>query len=93
MLQKIIVWFIQFSPSTKKWFWKKWYTLFAAQSQNPDFKFMNYGFDEEGFIPDLNPEDEAERTPAHLYHHVASQIDLTGKSVLEIGSGRWGGSE
>ncbi|MBL7012802.1 MAG: class I SAM-dependent methyltransferase [Candidatus Marinimicrobia bacterium] len=92
MLQKIIVWFIQFSPSTKRWFWKKWYTVFANRAQNPDFKFMNYGFSEDGFFPELHTEDELERYPIHLYHHVVSQINVTGKTILEIGSGRGGGA-
>ena len=92
MLQKIIVWFIQFSPSTKRWFWKKWYNIFANKAKNSDFKFMNYGFDENGFFPELHTKDEHERYPIHLYHHVASQIELSGKTILEVGSGRGGGA-
>jgi len=92
MLQKILVWFIGFSPSTKRWFWKKWYNVFADRAKNSDFKFMNYGFDENGFFPDLKTEDKQERYPIQLYHHVASQTDLSGKVVLEVGSGRGGGA-
>jgi len=92
MLQKILVWFIGFSPFTKRWFWKKWYNVFADRAKNSDFKFMNYGFDENGFFPDLKTEDKQERYPIQLYHHVASQTDLSGKVVLEVGSGRGGGA-
>ncbi len=40
----------------------------------------------------LAPEDEAERICAQLYHHVAATVDLSGLDVLEVGSGRGGGS-
>jgi ubiquinone/menaquinone biosynthesis C-methylase UbiE len=53
---------------------------------------MNYGYYEEGFHPQLNSTDEKERYPIQLYHHVASQINLEGKMVLEVGSGRGGGA-
>ena len=58
-----------------------------------DWRFMNYGFafnDDER--PDLDREDEPERYCAQLYHVVASQIDLAGKQVLDVGSGRGGGT-
>ncbi|MBT4370683.1 MAG: class I SAM-dependent methyltransferase [Candidatus Marinimicrobia bacterium] len=53
---------------------------------------MNYGYHADGFNPPLEESDENERYPIHLYHHVAAQIDLTGKTVLEVGSGRGGGA-
>lgn len=53
---------------------------------------MNYGYYEDGFHPQINSSDEKERYPIQLYHHVASQINLAGKSVLEVGSGRGGGA-
>jgi ubiquinone/menaquinone biosynthesis C-methylase UbiE len=40
----------------------------------------------------LLPEDENERLPLQLYHRVASALDLRGKDVLEISSGRGGGA-
>ncbi len=92
MIQRLLVWFIHSSPKIKRWFWKKWYTIFASKAPNPDFRFMNYGYYEEGFHPQLNSTDEKERYPIQLYHHVASQINLEGKMVLEVGSGRGGGA-
>ena len=53
---------------------------------------MNYGYDEDGFYPELNSEDESERYPIHLYHHVVTQVDISGKRILEVGSGRGGGA-
>jgi len=92
MLQKLIAFFIHINPKTKRQFWKWWYNTFAKRTQSSDFKFMNYGYHAEGFNPPLEESDEKERYPIHLYHHVAAQIDLTGKSVLEVGSGRGGGA-
>lgn len=59
-----------------------------------DWRFMNYGyaFDDPSMRPNLNSDDELERYCAQLYHVVAGQIDLTGKRVLDVGSGRGGGA-
>lgn len=59
-----------------------------------DLRFMNYGFafDRKEDAPQLRAEDETERYCAQLYHAVAGQTDLTGKRVLDIGSGRGGGA-
>ena len=53
---------------------------------------MNFGFFSENLHLDLETQDEVDRYPIHLYHHVASQVDLDGKKVLEVGSGRGGGA-
>lgn len=64
---------------------------FRNESQ---WRFMNYGyaFDRECDAPELSETDEAERYCAQLYHAVASQVDLQGKRLLDIGSGRGGGT-
>ena len=92
MIQNLLVWFIQYSPSTKKWFWKKWYSLFPRIAPDPKFRCMNFGFYSEKLHLDLETEDEFERYPIQLYHHVATQVDIAGKTMLEIGSGRGGGA-
>ena len=58
------------------------------------WKFMNYGFayHDPNDQPILYPADEADRFSIHLYHIVASQLDLTGKCVIDVGSGRGGGA-
>ena len=55
--------------------------------------FMNYGYDADPGAEAiaLHPEDEPQRYCAQLYHAVASQTDLRGKTVLDVGSGRGGG--
>jgi SAM-dependent methyltransferase len=40
----------------------------------------------------LDRRDEAERTCIQLYDHVIGDVDLTGKDVLEVSSGRGGGA-
>ena len=92
MLQTLVVWFIKLTPQTKRWFWKGWYTVFAKRYNNPDLQCMNYGYFDENFSPQLKPEDEKERYPLQLYHHVASQTEIADKIVLEVGSGRGGGA-
>lgn len=92
MIHRFLYFLIKFSPKLKRWFWKKWYTLFASKAPNPEFRFMNYGYYKEGFHLELDSSDEIERFPIQLYHHVATQVDLKGKSILEVGSGRGGGA-
>ena len=53
---------------------------------------MNYGYHAPDLNPPLDKSDENERYPIHLYHHVATQIDIADKVVLEVGSGRGGGA-
>ena len=55
---------------------------------------MNYGYayDDPDDAPRLYSSDEPERYNAQLYHVVASQIDLAGLEVVDIGSGRGGGA-
>mgnify|MGYP003690319385 CR=1 FL=1 len=92
MFQKTLTWFIQLTPGIKRGFWKWWYNAFAKRAPDETFKFMNYGYHEPDFNPPLQELDENERYPIHLYHHVATQINIADKTVLEVGSGRGGGA-
>ena len=92
MLYKIVYFIFQLFPSLKKWFWKRWYTVLANKADDPDLRFMNYGYFSKQLVLTLSEEDEKDRYSIQLYHHVASQIDLKGLKVLEVGSGRGGGS-
>ena len=91
MLYKIVYYIFKLFPSTKQFFWKRWYTIFTNKVPNYDLKFMNYGYSSLDLDLMLTSEDEKDRYPIQLYHHVASQIDLKGLKVLEVGSGRGGG--
>lgn len=92
MIKKIIVLILKLSPSSKRWFWKKWYNLFAKRARNPELKLMNYGYDSPNMELRLDKEDEVERFSIQLYHYVASHTVIKNKNVLEIGSGRGGGA-
>lgn len=83
------------SPSLKKWIWKKVYQFLAKKYQTKDWTFMNYGFQDFDTSKDpvLKPEDQHDKYFIQLYHQVVSSVDLKGLKVLEIGSGRGGGSD
>ncbi|MEX0852820.1 MAG: class I SAM-dependent methyltransferase [Bauldia sp.] len=55
--------------------------------------FLNYAYEEDPpmGLP-LAPADEPNRWCIQLYHHVASQVDLRGRQVLEISCGHGGGA-
>ena len=53
---------------------------------------MNYGYYEKNFYRDISKHNEEERYPLQLYHHTATQIDISGSMLLEVGSGRGGGA-
>lgn len=72
-----------------------WYRYVSRMIQNEALVFMNYGyavlpFEDETL--DLAEKDEPNRYTAQLYHHLASAINMENLHVLEIGSGRGGGS-
>ncbi len=58
-----------------------------------DVLFLNYGYEEDPpmSLP-LAVSDEADRFPIQLYHRTATQVDLTGKNVLEVSCGHGGGA-
>jgi SAM-dependent methyltransferase len=93
MLSRIFI-FLCRSPALKRKLWKGWYNFLAARYRRPDWTFMNYGFVPPPELPTLtlDAEDEANRYCIQLYHRVASETDFQGKAVLEVGSGRGGGT-
>jgi SAM-dependent methyltransferase len=77
----------------RKAVWKIWYPLITRRLQGERVVFLNYGYEEEPPIGiALSPEDEANRSCIQLYHHVAIQVELRGKSVLEVSCGHGGGA-
>ena len=92
MIKRIIVQILKLSPSSKRWFWKKWYNIFARNARNPELKLMNYGYDAPNMELKLRHEDKLERFSIQLYHYVSSHSDIKNKKVLEVGSGRGGGA-
>ncbi len=56
---------------------------------------MNYGYspnpDEKPLDLTLDP--KVQRYPLQMYHYLATKVDIAGKQVLEVGSGRGGGAK
>jgi SAM-dependent methyltransferase len=79
-------------PRVRKWGWKRLYNGLGRFWTDADWRFMNYGHmapDDAPFV--LRAEDESERAFIGLYHQAVAGLDVAGKRVLEIGSGRGGG--
>ena len=80
----------------KRFLWRNWYEFLARWHRDRHWTFMNYGYrPPQGTAPlalALAPEDEPDRSCIQLYHLVASAVDLSGREVLEVGSGRGGGA-
>jgi len=80
-------------PRLKVFLWQKAYDLLSKACADRDWTFMNYGYAAEAGLPALLPSDEPNRFCVQLYGHLAGKVDLAGKKVLEIGSGRGGGAD
>ncbi|HUS86220.1 MAG TPA: class I SAM-dependent methyltransferase [Bacteroidales bacterium] len=82
-------------PGFRKLSRKFMYSLFAYLVRATHWKFMNYGYDEPAgtwMHPSLNEDDEDNRYSIQLYHHLAVNVSLDKKKVLEVGCGRGGGA-
>lgn len=69
------------------------YPRLAKKLENSDVVFLNYGYEEDPPMGiELSEFDEPNRYSIQLYHRTATQADLAGKDVLEIGCGHGGGA-
>ncbi len=83
------------SPKFRRLMMKSWYETLVVLDRERDITFMNYGYSGLDSSPgeiSLNDGEQANRYCIQLYHHVAGAIDLSGKDVVEVGSGRGGGA-
>lgn len=77
----------------RKTLWRMWYPFLTKRLRGEEVLFLNYAFESEppmGIA--LEPQDEPHRTCVQLYHHVATQVALGGKNILEISCGHGGGA-
>lgn len=74
---------------------RRWYDHMSRIDRDAEMTLMNYGWaglDDPKSPLVLRSEDEVNRYSIQLYHQVAGAVDLRGRDVLEIGSGRGGGA-
>ena len=77
----------------RKAIWQLWYPFLTRRLRSEEVLFLNYAFETEPPVGlQLDPADEPNRGCIQLYHHVASQVDLRGKDVLEVSCGHGGGA-
>ncbi len=97
MLIRFFFFLSSFSPAIEEWLWKKWYQRLAGAYKKKDWRFMNYGYatldDEKPLLTLNNDTDEENRLFIQLYHYALSDVEVKGKKVLEVGSGRGGGAD
>ena len=79
--------FLAFNPLVSK------YTYRLQSRMAADVVFLNWGYEEDPptALP-LAESDEPYRFPIQLYYRTATQADLSGKRVLEVGCGHGGGA-
>jgi SAM-dependent methyltransferase len=96
MIADGFLWVLNRTPGLRRALWRAFFDLLASRFRDVGWwTLMNYGYAEAGSpgrMFDLQPQDEAERYPIALYHHVATLAPLSGRDVLEVGSGRGGGA-
>jgi ubiquinone/menaquinone biosynthesis C-methylase UbiE len=73
--------------------YKYGYRFLSRLLTRDDVLFLNYGYEEDPpmGLP-LAASDEPDRFPIQLYHSTAAQVDLSGKTVLEVSCGHGGGA-
>lgn len=80
-------------PSVRKGLWRLWYPYLTRRLRGEEVLFLNYAFESDPPVGlPLDPDDEPNRACIQLYHHVASQVALEGKDVLEVSCGHGGGA-
>lgn len=72
-------------------FFRKWYWYISKIDRKSEILLMNYGYHDPYQPIDLSDEDEKNRFSVQLYHQLVSRVDVSGKNICEIGSGRGGG--
>jgi ubiquinone/menaquinone biosynthesis C-methylase UbiE len=72
---------------------KIWYPFLTRRLEAQDVTFLNYGYEDDPPLDlPLDESDQSNRYSINLYNQVATQVDLTGKKVLEASCGHGGGA-
>src|SRR5437588_5354732 len=86
---------IHISPRLGRAMIRSWYQMLVVLDREREISFMNYGYadiDSSAKELELSDGERENRFCIQLYHHVAGAVDLSGKDVVEVGSGRGGGA-
>jgi fatty-acid O-methyltransferase len=83
----------QLSQKSQTYIQKRIFRYFTRRLSADDVVFLNFGYEEDPpmALP-LVASDEPDRFYIQLYHRTATQADLSGKRVLEVGCGHGGGA-
>ena len=93
MIARMFIFFVRISPAFQKAIWRWWYQRLGKRAHDSGWTFMNYGYKYKNQKTlNLTSEDESNRMFIQLYDYVASQIPMKDGKILEVGSGRGGGS-
>ena len=93
MIARIFIFFVRISPAFQKAIWRWWYQRLGKRAHDSGWTFMNYGYKYKNQKTlNLTSKDESNRMFIQLYDYVASQIPIKDGEILEVGSGRGGGS-
>ena len=95
MLTKIFEFAMRISPRLSRAMIRFWYQMLVVLDRQREITFMNYGYaslDASANGLALKDGERDNRYCIQLYHHVAAAVDLKGKEVVEVGSGRGGGA-
>ncbi len=77
----------------RKAIWRHWYPFLTRRLRGEEVLFLNYAFETDPPMRvRLDPGDEPNRACIQLYHHVATQVELQGRHVLEVSCGHGGGA-
>jgi SAM-dependent methyltransferase len=77
----------------RKGIWRAWYPFLTRRLRGEGVFFLNYAFEEDPPMAiSLTPAEEPNRACVQLYHHVASQVPLGAKKILEVSCGHGGGA-
>jgi len=75
----------------REYMFRAWYWYVNKKDKNAEILFMNYGYSNENQKVELGKEDENDRYSIQLYDHLASEVTIADKDILEVGCGRGGG--
>lgn len=94
-MKKLVELYCELPLVIRKPLWKVWHKLIIDFDKSKSNTFMNYGYApiNDGYkVQTLEEKDKNDRYSLQLYDYAVRNMDLVGKDVLEVGSGRGGGA-